>query len=109
MDPLKEKFLKKSTSVKKEIKAILSEHANKKVAEVSLSQVFGGARGIIMMFWETSLLDANEGIRFRGYSIPQLRKKLPTGNGDEPLPEGLFWLMLTGSIPKEEDVKWLSK
>ena len=109
MDPLKEKFLKKSTSVKKEIKAILAEHATKKVAEVSLSQVFGGARGIIMMFWETSLLDANDGIRFRGYSIPQLRKKLPTGNGDEPLPEGLFWLMMTGSIPKEEDVKWLSK
>lgn len=109
MDPLKEKFLKKSTSVKKEIKAILTEHGKKKVAEVSLSQVFGGARGVIMMFWETSLLDANEGIRFRGYSIPQLRKKLPTGNGDEPLPEGLFWLMMTGSIPKEDDVKWLSK
>jgi citrate synthase len=61
------------------------------------------------MFWETSLLDAHKGIRCRGYSIPQLRKKLPTGNGDEPLPEGLFWLMMTGSIPTDEDVKWLSK
>lgn len=109
MDPLKEKFLKKSVSVKKDIKKILAEHGGKKVSDVSLSQVFGGARGVIMMFWETSLLDAETGIQFRGYSIPQLRKKLPTGTGDEPLPEGLFWLMLTGSLPTDEDVKWLSK
>ena len=25
------------------------------------------------MLWETSLLDAEEGIRFRGYNIPQLQ------------------------------------
>ncbi len=109
MDPLKEKFLKKSTSVKKQIKKILAEHGSKKVDDVSLKQVFGGARGVIMMFWETSLLDARKGIRFQGHSIPQLRKKLPTGNGDEPLPEGLFWLMMTGSIPTDDEVKWLSK
>ena len=25
------------------------------------------------LLWETSLLDADEGIRFRGYSIPELQ------------------------------------
>ena len=109
MDPLKQQFIKKATSVKKEIKSILAEHKDKKVGDVILKQVFGGARGITMMFWDTSLLDPKKGIAFRGYSIPQLRKKLPVGNGDEPLPEGLFWLMLTGKIPTEEEVKWLSK
>jgi len=109
MDPLKQKFIKKATSVRKEIKSILAEHKDKKVGEVTLKQVFGGARGIITMFWDTSLLDAEKGIAFRGNSIPQLRKKLPTGNGDEPLPEGLFWLMMTGKIPTEDEVKWLSK
>jgi len=108
MDPLKQKFQEKFTSVKSEIKNILTEHGNKKVSEVSLKQVFGGARGVIMMFWETSLLDSEEGIHFRGYSIPQLREKLPTGNGNEPLPEGLFWLMLTGSLPTAEEVDWVS-
>jgi len=44
--------------------------------------------------------------RFRGYSIPRLRELLPKGNGTEPLPEGLFWLMLVNEIPSEEDVKW---
>ena len=28
--------------------------------------------------------------------------------GKEPLPEGLFWLMLTGDLPTKEQVDWLS-
>jgi citrate synthase len=55
---------------------------------------------------ETSLLDANEGIRFRGYSIPELQTRLPKAKGgSEPLPEGLFYLMLVGELPNEEDVQ----
>src|SRR5690606_31430563 len=80
-----------------------------KVDEINLSQLFGGARSVKMMVWETSALDANEGIRFRGYSIPQLREILPKGpDGKEPLPEGLFWLMLVDEIPTDEDAKWLA-
>jgi hypothetical protein len=30
------------------------------------------------LLWETSLLDAEEGIRFRGYSIPELQVPTPT-------------------------------
>ena len=49
------------------------------------------------LLWETSLLDPEEGIRFRGYSIPELQKQLPAAiEGGEPLPEGLLWLLLTG-------------
>ncbi len=109
MDPLKQKFFEKSTAVKNEIKELLKAHGDLKVDEVTLEQVFGGARDVIMMFWEPSLLDANEGIRFMGYSIPELREKLPQGKGSEPLPEGLFWLLLTGEIPTEENVQWLSE
>jgi citrate synthase len=108
MDPLKRIFFQKSTQVKQEIKELLAEHSNLKVADVTLGQVLGGARDIIMMLWEPSLLDANEGIRFRGYSIPELQEKLPKGKGREPLPEGLFWLMMTDEIPTEEEVAWLS-
>lgn len=109
MDSLKQKFFQKSFQVKQEIKDILTEDGSLKIAEVNLGQVLGGARGIIMMLWEPSLLDANEGIRFRGYSIPELQEKLPKGKGQEPLPEGLFWLMMTDEIPTEKEVSWLSK
>lgn len=110
MDPLKQKFNDKASALKAEIKSLLREHGSTKVDEVVLSQVFGGARGIKMMIWETSNLDPVEGIRFRGYSIPELKKLLPTYPGcKEPLPEGLFWLMLVGEIPTEQEVKWLTQ
>ncbi|NBB89447.1 MAG: citrate (Si)-synthase [Bacteroidetes bacterium] len=108
-DPLKQKFEEKAKKTSAEIKNVLAQHADKNVDEVSLKQVFGGMRGVKSMIWETSALDPMEGIRFRGYSIPELREKLPKKTGDkEPLPEGLFWLMLVGEIPTDEEVKWLS-
>ena len=59
---------------------------------------------------ETSVLDPEEGIRFRGYTIPECQELLPkAAGGDEPLPEGLFWLLVTGEIPSEEQVRGLSK
>lgn len=65
------------------------------------------------MYYETSLLDANEGIRFRGYSIPELQEKLPTFKGPagqgEPLPEALLWLLLTSEIPSIEQTKSLTE
>ncbi|MGZ5255372.1 MAG: citrate (Si)-synthase, partial [Flavitalea sp.] len=64
-----------------------------------------GMRGITGLVSETSLLDSQEGIRFRGFSIPELQEKLPKApNGNEPLPEGLFYLMLMGELPTEADV-----
>lgn len=110
MDPLKQKFNEKSSALRTEMRALLKEHGSRKIDEVVLSQVFGGARGIKMMVWETSQLDPIEGIRFRGYSIPELKDLLPKiPGGKEPLPEGLFWLMLVGEIPTEEEVAWLTE
>ena len=109
MDPLKKKFSEKSSALAKEVKALLKAKGTTKVDEVVVKQLYGGARGIKMMVWETSNLDPIEGIRFRGYSIPQLKELLPKGpDGKEPRPEGLFWLMLVGEIPTNEQVDWLT-
>jgi citrate synthase len=106
MEELKEKFLVKATESIVEIKEILKVHGEKKIGEVTLSQVYQGMRGITGLVTETSLLDAQEGIRFRGYSIPELQVKLPkVVGGQEPLPEGLFYLMMIGELPAERDVK----
>ena len=89
-------------------KTLLKEHGNKKIGEVQLAQVYQGMRGITGLVTETSLLDAQEGIRFRGYTIPELQQKLPKAeNGTEPLPEGLFYLMLVGELPTEDEVQHL--
>lgn len=67
--------------------------------------MYGGMRGMKGLVTETSVLDPEEGIRFRGYSIPECQKVLPTADGgEEPLPEGLFWLLCTGDIPTKAQV-----
>jgi len=109
MDPLKKKFEEKAKALYTETRTMLKEHGEKVVGEVTLKQVFGGMRGVKSMIWDGSSLDAVEGIRFRGLSIPQLREQLPkVDGGKEPLPEGLFWLMLTGELPTQDEVNWLS-
>src|ERR1700744_4201421 len=96
----KERFKSKADAVNAEIKDLLKEHGNEKIGEVTLSQIYTGMRGITGLVSETSLLDAQEGIRFRGYSIPDLQVKLPKAQGGtEPLAEGLFHLMLLGELP----------
>jgi citrate synthase len=110
MDTLKQKFHKKASALGKEIKTFLKEHGDTVIGSVDIGQVYGGMRGMTGMSWETSLLDASEGIRFRGYSIPKLRELLPKApNGKEPLPEGLFYLMLVGEIPTQEEVNAISE
>ena len=106
MGVIKDRFKEKGDAMAAEIKSILKDNGNKVIGEVQLSQIYQGMRGITGLVSETSLLDAQEGIRFRGYSIPELQQKLPKAEkGSEPLPEGLFYLMLVGELPDNEDVQ----
>ena len=109
MGILKDRFKVKAETSAAEVKDLLKQHGSKKIGEVQLSQIYQGMRGITGLVSETSLLDAKEGIRFRGYSIPELQQQLPKINGgNEALPEGLFYLMLIGELPAEEDVAYVT-
>jgi len=94
----------------KRVAAFRKEHGTFKLGEVTIDMAYGGMRGIKGLVTETSHLDANEGIEFRGYTIPQCQQLLPKAPGGvEPLPEGLFWLLMTSQIPTQEQVDWLTK
>ena len=77
MDKLKEKFKEKALPMAAEVKALIKEHGDKQLGTYTVAQVYQGMKGIIGMVTETSKLDAEEGIRFRGYTIPELRANLP--------------------------------
>ena len=109
MGILKDKFKAKADEANADIKQLLKDHGNKVIGEVTLSQIYQGMRGITGLVTETSLLDAQEGIRFRGYTIPELQEKLPKAEGgSEPLPEALFYLMLLGELPTQQDAEHIS-
>lgn len=92
------------------VKEFRSKCGSQVVGEVTVDMMYGGMRGIKGLVTETSHLDPEEGISFRGFTIPQLREKLPKApGGEEPLPEGLFWLLLTGQVPTDAQVKAISK
>jgi citrate synthase len=88
---------------------LLKEHGDKKIGDVTIAQAIGGMRGIKCLVTDISYLDPNEGIRFRGYTIPETLAKLPKVPGAEmPYVEGHVWLLLTGEIPSKKEVEELA-
>jgi len=107
---LRSALTEKIPAAQEEVKAFRKEHGNTKVGEITVDMMYGGMRGMKGLVTETSVLDADEGIRFRGYTIPECQELLPKApGGAEPLPEGLFWLLVTGEIPTDAQVKSLSE
>ncbi|OWY24583.1 type I citrate synthase [Sphingobacteriales bacterium UPWRP_1] len=109
-DKIKAKFAEKALPLAKEMKEYVKVHGDMIIDTVSISQLYGGMRDVLSLITETSLLDPFKGISFRGYAIPELKQLLPKApNCSEPLPEGIFYLMLTGELPTTEDVQLVSR
>jgi len=109
MDYLKQKLINIAMPKAAIVRNLVKNNGDKVIQEVTMGQVLTGMRGIVGLLTCTSKLDPVEGIRFRGYSIPELKEKLPKIHDDgEPLPEGVFYLMLTGELATDEDVKYIS-
>jgi citrate synthase len=102
---LKDLLGSKTATLKKEIETLLAAHGSTPIADVTVSQAYGGMRDIKCMVTETSSVDPHEGIRYRGMTIPEMQAKLPKARaGSQPLPEGVFWLLLTGDVPTSAQV-----
>ena len=108
-DRIKDRFASKIGPAQAEVKAFVAEHGDKSLGEITVAQIYQGMRGMTALICETSKLDPEEGIRFRGYSIPELQSLLPKyPGGQEPLPEALFHLILMNEMPNDDDVRRLS-
>ena len=87
---------------------LAKEYGDVVVDQVHAKQIVGGMRGIKCLISDISYLDPYEGIRYRGYTLPEVFEKLPKPEGAEmPYVEGLYWLLLTGEIPTKEQVEEL--
>lgn len=105
MNTLKNKLYDKIESHRPRIKRLLSEHGEKVINQVTVQQVIGGMRGIKSLITDISYLDPYEGIRYRGYTLPEVFEKLPRPKDSKmPYVEGLFYLLLTGDIPTDSQV-----
>lgn len=106
MATLKEKLAEKVPEYQKRVVRLMKEYGDVVVDEVHIRQFYGGMRGLKCLTTDISYLDPEEGIRFRGYTIPECLEKLPKAEGAEvPFVEGHVYLLLTGDIPSKEDVE----
>jgi citrate synthase len=89
---------------------LLKEVGETKIQDLTVEMAINGSRNIKGMVTETSDLDAMKGIAYRGLSLYECNEKLPKApNGEVALPEAAFWLLLTGEIPTDAEVKALTQ
>jgi len=109
MSKLKEKLASEIPAARERYNGVRKEYGSVVIDQVTVGQVAGGMRGIKSLLTDISYLDPYEGIRFRGYTIPEVLDKLPKRKGAEiPLVGGFYYLLLTGDLPtmaEAEDVE----
>jgi len=106
MSNLKAKLREKIEAWRPRTTALVKKHGDKKLGEVTIAQALGGARGVKCLVTDISYLDPNEGIRFRGHTIPETLELLSKAPGGEmPYVEGFLYLLLTGDVPTKSDTE----
>lgn len=112
---LKEKIQGQLPAWRERVKKLVTEKGDVKVGEVTIAQVYGGMRDVKSLVTDVSYVDPAEGIRFRGYTIPEVLEKLPKPKGAEmPYVGGLYYLFLVGDIPTldqalEVEAEWAKR
>ena len=75
------------------------------IDQVTIDQCIGGARDIRSLVTDISYLDPQEGIRFRGKTIPETFAALPKAPGSAyPTVESFWYFLLTGEVPTDAQV-----
>src|SRR4030066_961178 len=101
---LKDKIGQQLPEWRERVTTLIKEKGDVKVGEVTISQVYGGMRDVKGLVTDISYVDPVEGIRFRGFTIPEVIEKLPKPDGAEmPYMGGLYYLLLLGEIPTEAE------
>lgn len=98
MSILKEKLAKKFEAEKADIGAFVKANADKEVSKVTLAQAYGGLRGVKGLVCDTSEVPPDKGLIIRGIPLADLFEKYP---------EEILWLLLTGDLPNDEEIKEL--
>ena len=93
---LKDKLSAKIPGWRDEIRGIMKGHGDQKISDVSITQAYGGMRGVKAMVCDTSEVPPDKGLHIRG---------IPIGELTERLPEEIFFLLCTGELPNEGELK----
>lgn len=77
-----------------DIKSFVKANGDKVVSEVTLAQAYGGMRGVKGLVCDTSVVPPEKGLIIRGHELNEVINNIP---------EDIFFLLLTGSLPNAEE------
>lgn len=100
MATLKSKLASLIPAWREEIGALVKGSGDQKISDVSITQAYGGMRGVKSMVCDTSEVPPDKGLLIRG---------IPVGELTEKLPEEIFYLLVTGELPDKASLKSLQK
>jgi citrate synthase len=105
MSKLKTTLAKKIEEFRPRTTKLVKEFGKVIIDQVTIDQAIGGARDIRSLVTDISYLDPQEGIRFRGKTIPETFDALPKAPGSKyPTVESFWYFLLTGDVPTAADV-----
>lgn len=106
-DQLKNKFREVIPNKLKELKEVRETYGDKKLGDITVSQVIGGMRGMKALFYDGSKLDAEKGIMLRGRNLFDLCEHLKYKGSEEPVAESLLWYLFTGEFPTDSQTEFV--
>jgi citrate synthase len=95
MPDIRKKLSSKIEGWRREEKEILEKAGSKELSNVTISQAFGGMRGVRALICDTSRVPNDEGLIIRGTHLKKLVNQTP---------EEIFYLLLTGELPDKEEL-----
>ncbi len=102
---LKETLKQKIEEFRPRTTRLVKEFGKVVIDQVTIDQAIGGARDIRSLVTDISYLDPQEGIRFRGKTIPETFAALPKAPGSNyPTVESFWYMLLTGDVPTQAQV-----
>ena len=84
--------------LKKDIKELIDKKGHHKISDVTISQAYSGMRGVKAFVCDTSSVSADEGLIIRGIPLMEITHILP---------EEVFFLLLTGKLPDENELSFI--
>ena len=97
---LKEKLAGIIPKLREERKGLVGQYKDSVISQVTVAQAIGGMRGVKGMVCDTSVVEPDQGLIIRGKPIMKLKDRLP---------EEIFWLLLTGVLPSEDELQLFQK
>ena len=100
MNLLKNELNKQIPVLQNDIKKLIAEKGEQRISEVTVAQAYSGLRGIKAFVCDTSSVSAEKGLIIRGIPLLEMTHISP---------EEVFYLLLTGKIPNNTELKGLQE